>query len=81
MSIIDKKESIEKIENEKSKVSVVYAIKRKTDEFTKQLFITLFDKNTDVRKGMDALEAQFKTLADLTCTEKNTLAGRSGQIL
>lgn len=70
MSIIDKKEIIKKIEVEKSKVSNIYAIKTKTEAFTKQLFITLFDKNTDVATGMDALEVQFKTLADLICVDK-----------
>lgn len=71
MSIIDKSEIIKKIEAEKSKVSKIYAIKTKTDEFTKQLFITLFDEKSEVAEGMDALEVQFKTLADLICVDKD----------
>ena len=70
MSTIEKKEIIERIEKEKKSISVVYAIKTKTEEFTRQLFITLFDQNTDVDSGMDALETQFETLADLTCVNK-----------
>ena len=67
MSFIDKKEIIKQIEFEKSKVSNLYSIKSKTENFTKHLFLTLFDKNTDVALGMDELEIQFKTLADLVC--------------
>lgn len=67
MSFIEKKEIIKQIELEKSKVSNLYTIKSKTEDFTKQLFLTLFDKNTDVELGMNELEVQFKTLADLVC--------------
>lgn len=67
MSITLKQEIIQKIEIEKAKVSNLYQIKSKTEKFTEQLFLTLFDKETDVTTGMDELELQFKVLADLVC--------------
>jgi len=62
-----KEDIIQKIEVEKAKVSNLYQIKRKTELFTDQLFLTLFDKETDVAEGMNELETQFKVLADLVC--------------
>ncbi len=70
MSLYLKQEIIKKIEIEKAKVSNFYCIKSKTEQFTEQLFLTLFDKETDVEKGMNELEIQFQTLADLVCFKK-----------
>jgi serine O-acetyltransferase len=67
MPSVLKQDIIEEIKAEKAKVCNLYEIKSKTEEFTKQLFLTLFDKNTDVASGMDELEAQFRNLADLVC--------------
>ncbi|MFO7744999.1 MAG: serine acetyltransferase [Psychroflexus sp.] len=62
-----KQDIIKKIEVEKVKVSNLYRIKSETVKFTEQLFLTLFDKETDVTTGMNELEKQFKNLADLVC--------------
>lgn len=62
-----KENIIQKIKEEKAKVSNLYQIKSETEKFTDQLFLTLFDKDTDVTSGMNALEIQFKKLADLVC--------------
>ncbi|MFD0932120.1 serine O-acetyltransferase [Psychroflexus salinarum] len=62
-----KQDIIKKIEVEKIKVSNLYRIKSETVKFTEQLFLTLFDKETDVTTGMNELEKQFKNLADLVC--------------
>jgi serine O-acetyltransferase len=62
-----KRNIIKEIEVEKAKVSNLYRIKSETKKFTDQLFLTLFDKETDVTNGMDELEKQFKNLADLVC--------------
>lgn len=67
MSITLKQDIIQKIEIEKAKVSNLYKIKSKTEKFTDQLFLTLFDKDTDVTTGMEELELQFKILVDLVC--------------
>lgn len=67
MAIILKSDIIKSIEIEKQKVSNLYEIKSKTEDFTRQLFLTLFDKNTDVGQGMEILEEKFKILADLVC--------------
>ncbi|WP_127845742.1 serine O-acetyltransferase EpsC [Psychroflexus aestuariivivens] len=67
MTTILKKEIIRSIEIEKQKVSNLYEIKSKTEDFTKQLFLTLFDKNTDIEQGMEVLENQFISLTELVC--------------
>jgi serine O-acetyltransferase len=67
MSTPLKQDIIQKIEAEKAKVSNLYQIKSKTEKFTEQLFLTLFDKETEVSSGMNELETQFKVLADLVC--------------
>jgi len=67
MTTVLKQDIIQKIEFEKAKVSNLYKIKTETEKFTKQLFLTLFDMETEVSEGMNELEEQFKTLADLVC--------------
>lgn len=60
---------IEEIKKEKNKVSSFYAIKDRTERFTKTLFLTLFDKSINVEEYMNLLEVEFKGLADLICSE------------
>lgn len=67
MNILDRQGITRKIEKEKDKVSCLYSIKDKTEQFTKTLFRTLFDKSIDVEAYMNQLEEDFKTLADLVC--------------
>lgn len=69
MRTLDRQHIIQRIEKEKDKVSCLYAIKDKTEQFTKTLFRTLFDKSVDVESYMTKLEEDFKTLADLACDQ------------
>ena len=67
MTLNLKQDIIQRIEIEKAKVSNLYRIKNETEKFTEKLFLTLFDKETDVTSGMNNLEIQFKKLANLVC--------------
>lgn len=67
MQTTKRTEIIQHIEKEKNKVSCLYSVKDKTEQFTKTLFRTLFDKTVDVETNMNQLEEDFKTLADLVC--------------
>lgn len=58
---------VRQIKTEKEKVACLYSIKDKTEQFTKLLFRTLFDKSVDIESHMNQLESDFKTLADLVC--------------
>jgi serine O-acetyltransferase len=69
LQITNRTEIIKQIEQEKDKVSCLYNIKDKTEQFTKILFRTLFDKSVDVHSYMDRLEEDFKILADLVCEQ------------
>ena len=67
LEILDRKNIINQIVKEKDKVSCLYLIKDKTEDFTKTLFRTLFDKTVDLEVNMNKLEDDFKILADLVC--------------
>jgi len=58
---------VQNISASKSHLSVNYSIKTKTQEFTKNLFYTLFDSNAPLDESIDELEKQFKEIASLVC--------------
>ncbi len=69
---MDRSSVIQKIIENKKQPNLRYRLKRKTEAFTDQLFLTLFDIETPVAENLSSLEDQFDTLMDLACwdTEK-----------
>ncbi len=58
---------IQNISALKSHLNINYGIKTKTEQFTEQLFYTLFDSNAPLEESIDALEQSFRYIADFTC--------------
>lgn len=63
------KDVIRLIEIQKQLPHLKYAIKEKTEAFTKLLFYTLFDESTPVEANIKKLGADFEELAGLVCWE------------
>lgn len=61
------KEIIQQIKVQKQLPNLKYAIKEKTEVFTKLLFYTLFDESTPVEENISKLEKDFEELARLVC--------------
>ncbi|WP_417887891.1 serine O-acetyltransferase EpsC [Zunongwangia sp.] len=66
------KSIIEEIKNNKELPNLQFEIKERTENFTKHLFYTLFDKNTPVESSLKELQEEFEALADLVCWKPNT---------
>lgn len=64
-----RKKIIQLIQEQKQLPNLKYAIKEKTEAFTKLLFYTLFDGGTPVEENIEKLEKDFKELAELVCWE------------
>ena len=60
---------IKEIEQQKELPRLRYQIKERTEAFTRGLFYTLFDSDTDVAGNLKTLGAEFEYLADLVCWE------------
>ncbi len=69
---MDKASIIKKIKENKKQPNLRYRLKRRVEEFTDLLFLTLFDIETPVDENLEVLERQFDVLIDLACwdTEK-----------
>lgn len=68
---MDKKEIIRSIETHKDNPALKFRLKRRSEEFTDRLFLTLFDQETGVEENLEHLEEVFKELVDLACWEKD----------
>lgn len=64
---MDKAHIINKIQFQKNLPNLKYAIKERTEAFTKRLFYMLFDQDTTVEENIMILEKEFQELADLVC--------------
>lgn len=64
---MEMKKIVEDIEKHKYLPNLNLEIKEKTQAFTKRLFYTLFDKNTDVSTNLFELGNDFEVLARLVC--------------
>ena len=60
---------IDQIIRQKRLPNLRFKIKEKTEEFTKNLFYTLFDADTPVKENLEQLAFDFEELADLVCWE------------
>ncbi len=58
---------IQNISALKSHLNINYGIKTKTEQFTEQLFYTLFDSNAPLEESIDELEKSFRYIATFTC--------------
>ncbi|AOW21597.1 serine O-acetyltransferase [Urechidicola croceus] len=58
---------IEKIISNRNTPRLDFSIKYKTEEFTNNLFHTLFDAKSCVETNIDKLESQFREIYDLAC--------------
>lgn len=58
---------IEKITAQKQLPNLRFTIKKKAEVFTKNLFYTLFDRDTPVEENLKKLSLDFKELVDLVC--------------
>ena len=63
---------IKEIKNNKKLPNLKFEIKERTEAFTKHLFYTLFDEDTEVEENIKKLGQEFETLADLVCWKPNT---------
>lgn len=63
----DSESLMEDIIKQKQHPNLKFRIKDKTESFTKMLFHTLFDAETDVRENMQELATLFEELAELVC--------------
>ncbi len=72
---MDRKAIIGKIESHKNNPCLRFRLKRRSEEFTDRLFLTLFDQETPVSENLDALEDAFRELVDLACWEKEKPCG------
>lgn len=64
---MDRSSIIRKIKDNKKQPNLRYRLKRKVEEFTDLLFLTLFDIETPVDENLKVLETQFDELVDLAC--------------
>jgi serine O-acetyltransferase len=69
---MSRKKIVELIQTQKQLPNLQYAIKEKTEDFTKLLFYTLFDSATGVEENLEKLEEDFGELARLVCWEPGT---------
>ncbi len=68
---MDKKEIIRSIESHKDNPALKFRLKRRSEEFTDRLFLTLFDQETPVKENLEQLEKSFEELVELACWEKD----------
>ena len=66
---MDHKKIIDKITHQKQQHNLRFKIKEKAEAFTKNLFYTLFDRETPVEENLQKLALDFKELAELVCWE------------
>ena len=64
---MDKSAIINKIKENKKQPNLRYRLKKKVEDFTDLLFLTLFDIETPVAENLEMLEEQFDVLIDLAC--------------
>lgn len=64
---MDHKNIIEKITAQKQQYNLRFRIKEKAETFTRNLFYTLFDSDTPVKKNLERLALDFQELADMVC--------------
>lgn len=69
---MNKKEIVERIQNNKQQPNLRFRLKEQTEEFTKRLFYTLFDAETPVGENLEILEKNFEELASMACWECQT---------
>ncbi|MBC2840586.1 serine O-acetyltransferase EpsC [Robiginitalea sp. SC105] len=67
---MDKKAIVREIEAHKDNPALRFRLKKRTEQFTDLLFLTLFDQETPVSENLDRLEVAFRELVDLACWEK-----------
>lgn len=60
---------VKEIERQKSLPNLNFSIKEKTEAFTRKLFYTLFDRQTEVADNLMELGKDFEVLAKLVCWE------------
>lgn len=63
------KNIISEIEEQKDLPNLRFIIKEKTEAFTKDLFLTLFDADTPVEENLAKLSIDFRYLVELVCWE------------
>ena len=68
---MDKNKIIRSIEAHKDNPGLKFRLKRRTEEFTDRLFLTLFDQETPVKENLEQLERGFEELVELACWEKD----------
>ncbi|EAR15661.1 MULTISPECIES: serine O-acetyltransferase EpsC [Robiginitalea] len=68
---MDKNEIIRSIEAHKDNPALKFRLKRRSEEFTDRLFLTLFDQETPVKENLEQLEQSFEELVELACWEKD----------
>lgn len=66
---MEKQKIIEAIEQQKKHPNLKFSLKKQAEEFTEQLFLTLFDAEKPVSQNLNALEKSFEILVDLACWE------------
>ncbi len=66
---MNRKEIIQKIQDQKKLPNLKYSVKEKSEAFTKSLFYTLFDDATPVEENINGLEQDFQELVTLVCWE------------
>jgi len=75
----DRKAVIQDIIKQKQHPNLKLRIKERAECFTKLLFYTLFDAETEVEDNMHKLAALFEELADLVCWDPNKSCGKIWQ--
>lgn len=60
---------IEAIERQKRHPNLKFILKKQSEKFTENLFLTLFDAEKPVAQNLEQLEKDFETLVDLACWE------------
>ncbi|MEM9648802.1 MAG: serine O-acetyltransferase EpsC [Bacteroidota bacterium] len=66
---MDKETIINELNRHKKLPYLDYRLKEETEDFTKLLFLTLFDVNTPVAENLEVLEKKFSLLVSLACWE------------
>lgn len=66
---MEQEKVIRQIIAQKKLPNLKFRIKERSEQFTKDLFYTLFDEDTPVKENLEKLAFDFEELADLVCWE------------